>query len=267
MPWSERSGVSIYYESSGNIKKQTLVLIHELGGTLRSWDALAERLENDFNIVRYDQRGSGLSEKVLMPFDMAQHVDDLAGVLAEAGIHGVCMLAGVAAGAAIAVLYADKYPESCGALVLCAPALSVDPERQVYLKERAALVAQQGMRAVVAHSLARSYPERVQRQWADYETYRSMFLSNDPVSYGFANTALASANAFEVLASIQCPITFVAGQHDLLRPPEHVRLAFEQVDRARFQVIDAGHIMQVQSPDELSSIVRDSERESELSAL
>ena len=38
--------------------------MHEMGGTLDSWDAVAPRSAENFRVLRYDQRGAGLTEKV-----------------------------------------------------------------------------------------------------------------------------------------------------------------------------------------------------------
>src|ERR1700720_477786 len=70
MGWMTSSGVSIYYEVSGR-GPRSLILVHELGGTLDSWDAVLPLLEPEFRVLRFDQRGSGLSEKVRKPFTIA----------------------------------------------------------------------------------------------------------------------------------------------------------------------------------------------------
>ena len=63
MPFIDANGVSLHYELAG-ARGPSVVLLHELGGTLNSWDAVAPRLAARFRVLRYDQRGAGLSEKV-----------------------------------------------------------------------------------------------------------------------------------------------------------------------------------------------------------
>ncbi|PXW24816.1 alpha/beta fold hydrolase [Paraburkholderia caballeronis] len=255
MPWCNASGVSIRYEVAGS-GDRPLLLAHELGGSLRSWDAVVAELGDDFTIVRWDQRGSGLSEKTVAPYDMRAHVDDLEAVRAAAGISGPCFVGGVAAGAAIAVIYAASRPADCEGLILCAPALGVDPARRGYLLERANDAARAGMRAVVERSLERSYPPLAVRSPAAYHEYRARFLSNDPVSYGLANAALASSPALDLLASVDCPAVVAAGRLDMLRPPEQVKSVAAAVAGGRLEVLDCGHIMQVQAPLEVATLIR-----------
>ena len=43
MPFIDANGVSMHYELAG-ARGPSVVLMHELGGTLNSWDAVAPRL-------------------------------------------------------------------------------------------------------------------------------------------------------------------------------------------------------------------------------
>ena len=63
MNWIEVNGTSLRYELSGG-GPSTLVLIHEMGGTLDSWDQGLSGLNNGRQVLRYDTRGAGLSEKI-----------------------------------------------------------------------------------------------------------------------------------------------------------------------------------------------------------
>src|SRR5437773_12566776 len=63
MHFIEANGVGLRYELTGN-GNRTLVLIHEMGGSLESWDEVAPRLAAGRRVLPYDTRGAGLSEKV-----------------------------------------------------------------------------------------------------------------------------------------------------------------------------------------------------------
>ena len=67
MPFIDANGVSLHYDLAG-ARGRSVVLMHELGGTLHSWDAIAPRLSARYRVLRYDQRGAGLSEKVRTDF-------------------------------------------------------------------------------------------------------------------------------------------------------------------------------------------------------
>ena len=51
MPWIESNGASLRYELNGS-GKDTVVLMHEAGGCLESFDEAAPLLERDFRVLR-----------------------------------------------------------------------------------------------------------------------------------------------------------------------------------------------------------------------
>jgi 3-oxoadipate enol-lactonase len=253
--WTETSGVSLRYVLSGN-GGPSVVLIHELGGTLDSWTGVLGALEPHCAVLRFDQRGHGLSEKVREPFTLDDQVDDLEAVLGAAQPSGPYWLVGAAAGAAVAVKFATRHPQDVVGIVMCAPALNADPSRSTYLQSRSALAATRGMRAIADASLERSYPEAI-RDAAVYRDYRARFLANDPVSYGLANHALSDVELRDELAALRCACLVLAGRFDLLRPPALIEVQAALLANARFVAIDCAHLMPVQAPVELASYILD----------
>jgi len=63
MDFIEVNGTALRYDLTGS-GASTLVLIHEMGGTLESWDMVLPMLSAKRRILRYDTRGAGLSQKV-----------------------------------------------------------------------------------------------------------------------------------------------------------------------------------------------------------
>src|ERR1700760_4012960 len=134
------------------------MLVHEMGGTLDSWDQVLPALNNSRRVLRYDTRGAGLSEKIKGTVTWDPMADDLAALLDSLGIAGKVSLAGIAVGAAIAIHFAVRYPSRAAALVLHGPAVGVGEDRRQATLDRAAAVETGGMRGVVETSLANSYP-------------------------------------------------------------------------------------------------------------
>jgi 3-oxoadipate enol-lactonase len=251
MNWIHLDDIALRYALTGRGTK-TVVLLHELGGSLESFDDLALLPGDGLRVLRYDQCGAGLSEKPRAPFSFDRHVDDLGKLLAALDIDTPVHLAGVAAGAALAVSFALKHPELVDALALCAPALNVDKERVRYLSERSGLVMREGMRSVVDDTLDRSYPPIVRRDEAAYLTYRGRFLANDPVGYAHNNMAFAKVDLLDRLGELRHPCLVLAGAHDLLRPQDKVSAIGRTIPRAEYAVIDSGHLMAVQAPGEMA---------------
>src|ERR1019366_6124590 len=114
--------VSLHYCVSGR-GPRSLVLIHELAGTLESFDHVLPGLEADFRILRADQRGAGLSEKGRAPFSLDDLVTDTLRLLQTAGLPPPYYVGGIASGAAIAAALTLRRPREVAALALCAPSL------------------------------------------------------------------------------------------------------------------------------------------------
>jgi 3-oxoadipate enol-lactonase len=251
MAWLTSSAVSIHYKLSGS-GRRSLILVHELGGSLDSWDAVLPFLESEFRILRYDQRGAGLSEKVRAPFTIDDHVRDLEDVLAAAKLAPPYYIAGVAAGAAIVIAFIHRRAQQVRSAVLCAAARDVNPDRRQFLIDRSELAQREGMRAVADATLARSFPVAVRQDAAVYEAYRGRLLANDPVCYGLANRVLLEANLDDTIAALRCPCLVLAGTHDLLQPTQDVRALASRLHDAEFVELDTAHVMPVQAPEILS---------------
>ncbi len=254
MPFVDANGVSLHYVLAGTAGR-SVVLLHELGGTLHSWDAVAPRLAERFRVLRYDQRGAGLSEKVRQEFSNDVLVEDFAALAKTVGLEPPYHFVTVAAAATQALRFLEKHPDRVGALVLCNPAPGVDASRAAALDERAAFAAREGMRASLPTTLALSYPPSLGDR-AAYEAYLGRYLANDPVCFGFAFRALARANMLHMLPQIRCPAMVVAGRHDTVRPHAGTAELAKKIPGARFELIeDAGHFMPTQAPQALAGLL------------
>lgn len=81
------------------------------------WGPLHARLGAQFRLVRYDQRGTGLSDRDVDRLDFDAMVGDLEAVTDAFGLDRFCLL-GISQGVAAAVDYAARHPERVSALVL-----------------------------------------------------------------------------------------------------------------------------------------------------
>ncbi|WP_186418197.1 alpha/beta hydrolase [Bosea sp. CS1GBMeth4] len=229
-----------------------LVLVHELGGSLDSFELIVPHLADSHQVLRYDQNGCGMSAPAKVSLGLAGEADLLLELIADTFEGEPCRIVGVAAGAAIAITAALARPDAIAALALCAPALEVAVHRRTYLKERAARARAEGMTAIAEASLLRSYPPALRRDEAAFARYLSRFLATDPASYAAANLALGEAHLVERLPDVTQPCLFLAGRHDELRPPAEIERLSRSVPGARFAAVDSGHIMPMQAPAEMA---------------
>jgi DNA-binding winged helix-turn-helix (wHTH) protein/pimeloyl-ACP methyl ester carboxylesterase len=82
------------------------------------WSPLFSRLAAQCTLVRYDERGIGLSDRDVPEFSFDAFVQDLETVVDEYGLRRFALL-GISQGAPVAIAYAVRHPERVSRLVLC----------------------------------------------------------------------------------------------------------------------------------------------------
>ena len=250
MDWMDVNGASLRYELSGD-GADTVLLVHELGGALDSWDPVMSALQKDFRVLRYDQRGFGQSEKARGTLSVDAMTGDMVGLLDELGLDAPCHVAGIALGAGIAIRFAAQYPGRVKSLFAASPATGVKEERRQALLARAAAVEESGMRPIAETSLKASYPDilRARGGQARFEAYRRQWLTNDPFGFAAINRMLGDMDMTGDYAKVACPALVVAGQHDGLRPPEAIKAMADAMPNSTYILADTGHFMHVQTPE------------------
>jgi 3-oxoadipate enol-lactonase len=253
MDFIEVNGTALRYELRGD-GASTLVLLHEMGGTLESWDLVLPLLARDRRVLRYDTRGAGLSQKVRGPLGLDTMVDDLAALLDALAIHGRVALAGVAVGGAIALHAAVRLPQRVAAVVASSPAVGIAPERRAGVLARVERMEREGMHAV-ADTLDGGYPPALRGDTRRFAAFRARWLGNDPASYGAIYRMLAAMDLEPELPRIACPVLVLAGALDGTRPPALVEPVARAIPGARYAVLETGHYAPVQTPERYAETV------------
>src|SRR5215470_7317639 len=172
MPFIEVNNVALRYEFSGS-GARTLVLIHEMGGSLESWDEVAPRLAAKRRVLRYDTRGAGMSEKARGALSIDTMADDLAALLDGLKIAGSVAVAGIAVGGAIALHAAVRFPARVSAVMVGSPAIGIAADRRAALLARLERIEHEGMRAVADYTLTSGYPPELRGDAARFEAFRA----------------------------------------------------------------------------------------------
>lgn len=248
MDWIELDGAGFRYELTGS-GDNTLVLVHEMGGTLESWDCVIPRLEGERAILRYDTRGAGMSTKIRGTGNLDRFADDIQGLLDRLGRTGPVTIAGGAVGGGVSLHFAHRHRDRVKGVIAMGPATGIPAERRPQILAHADNVEKNGMAAIVEASLAQSYPEIVRTDRDRYDRFRARWLANDPSSYAAIYRMLAANDLADEIAGLAVPVLFLAGEHDPLRPPAVVEPMSKTCANGRFKAIASGHFMATQSPD------------------
>jgi 3-oxoadipate enol-lactonase len=254
MDFIETNGVGLRYELSGT-GERTLVLVHEMGGSLESWDDVVPRFAGSRRVLRYDTRGAGLSQKIRGDLHIDTMADDIAALLDALAISGKVALAGVAVGGAIALHFAARYPERTSAVVAGSPATGVASERRPAALERVARIEATGMGFAVEDSMRNGYAPELRSDIKRFEQFRSRWLGNDPASYATVWRMLAATEMESELARLKCPVLVIGGSFDRVRPPALAEATAKSIPGARYTELRTGHYMSVQTPDLISDCI------------
>jgi 3-oxoadipate enol-lactonase len=247
MNFIEVNDTALRYELSGS-GASTLVLIHEMGGTLESWDAVASHFAAKRNVLRYDTRGAGLSQKVRAPLTIDTMTDDLVSLIDALGIAGKVALAGVAVGGAIALHTAVRYPQRVAAVIASSPAISVAADRRAALLTRVEKMEREGLHAVL-DTLDNGYPVELRGDAPRFAAFRARWLGSDPASFGAIYRMLIATDLQPELPRIACPVLVTAGAFDRVRPPQLVEPVARAIPGARYAAFETGHYAPVQTPE------------------
>jgi 3-oxoadipate enol-lactonase len=247
MDFIEVNGTALRYDLVGN-GASTLILIHEMGGTLESWDLVLPMLSANRRVLRYDTRGAGLSPKVRGTLSIDTMVDDLVALTDALGIAGKVALAGVAVGGAIALRAAVRFPQRVAAVVASSPAIGIAPDRRAAVLARVERMEREGLHAV-SDTLDSSYPTQLRGDAVRFAAFRARWLGNDPASFGAIYRMLAHMNLQPELVRIACPALVIAGTLDGTRPPALVEPVARAIPGARYAVLETGHYAAVQTPE------------------
>jgi 3-oxoadipate enol-lactonase len=247
MPWIEANGASLRYELSGS-GSATLVLLHEAGGCLESYEDALPGLEKDFRVLRYDQRGYGFSEKV-RELSFESVVADLAALLDALKITGPVHVAGCAMGADYAVGFAARHAGRVAKLAIASPNIDSNAARGVRSVERAALVEREGIRAAMQDSHDHSWPENLRALDRErFRRYQSRWVCNTPASFTASARMMLTVDLTPLYAKITAPTLVIGAKHDALRPPEKAERVAKAITGAKYVLADTGHFMNLQTP-------------------
>lgn len=234
----------------------SVVLIHALACDLSLWDPQAGALAAHHDVVRYDVRGHGQSPLAAGGISFDALADDLAQLLDSLGI-ARAHIVGLSMGGVIARLFALRHPRRVARLVLCATMAALPPDAASAWRERAHLVRERGMGAIVDWTLAQWFAaEAIRARAPAVERARAMVQASRPDGYLAVCAAVPELDFFARQGEIRAPTLVLAGAADpKLRSlaPEALAHAIPGASLHLFR--GAGHLPNLDAPDEFNRVL------------
>ena len=215
------------------------------------WTELSRRAR----LIRYDERGCGLSDWEVDEFGVKVWVDDLECVVDAAGAERFCLL-GISQGAAVAIDYAVRHPERVSHLILYGGfvqgRLKRDPgaeqiDEAEMLKNLARIGWGQDHPAFRRTFASLFMPDATSEQVAAFDALQR--ASTSPENAVRFLDAFNKINVFERAAEVTVPTTVIHARDELEIPLSQGRLIASTIPGARLVTLESqNHILGEHEP-------------------
>jgi len=258
---SSHEGLGLAYERSGC--GTPLLLIGGLGCDRHfvkpcQIDAFSQH----HDVITYDNRGIGDSDKPRGPYTTEMMADDAAVLLGALEISSAHVL-GVSMGAMIALQLAARHPALVRSLIVACGTARADEwmKRKQVLNQKLALSAldENSFREVKAWMdvLWMFGPASHRHPGVIEEAVQSIQQSQQPRdAYVWQSQALHDHDVASRLGAIRCPTLVLAGKEDILTPIRYSEEIARSIPGAELRVFDGGgHLFMLEKPEEFNSCV------------
>jgi 3-oxoadipate enol-lactonase len=252
------NGIEMNYELSG--KGKTLVLIHGFTDNLNMWYNQVPEFSKNCQILTYDVRGFGQTEKVPGPYSMEMFAEDLHELLQALGIPSACLL-GYSMGGRIALEFCMKYPQEATGLVMANSVVGapITPDREERTKMMIEMI-QSGNNELISeimtvNSFSPGFKEKAPEV---FNQYKAVKLQNDPLGYLPVMMAMGAAGQVPVdLNRVKCPVLMLAGTSDIFMPLNVAEEMHNKMPGSTLKTFPTGHIAAIEAPRDFNETVLD----------
>jgi pimeloyl-ACP methyl ester carboxylesterase len=253
MPKLRTNGIDLYCEVTG--KGQPLLFIHGLGDSTQTWEKQVAFFSRNYEVVTFDVRGHGQSDKPAGPYSIPLFAEDTAGLLRSLRI-APAHVVGLSLGGMIAFQLAVSEPGLLRTMTIVnsGPAMILRTFRQRYeIWRRLFLIRVLGMKAMGNFLGERLFPKPEQAELRRLVAER--IAQNDKRAYLDSTRALVGWSVAEHLGSISCPTLVISADQDYTPVP--LKEAYvAKMPRAELVVIkDSRHVTHMDQPEEFNKVL------------
>ena len=225
----------------------SVVLLPPVGNDAQTWDAV------DLPAARLHQFPGFGRPRATTALTMAGLADEVV-----AAHPGPLHLVGVSMGGMVALNAALRHPGRVVSVLVACTGASASPP---VMEQRAVAAETGGMAVVLEDTLSRWFtPQALAADPAHPGvTYaRELLLSLDPGAFAAGWRAIATHDTAPRLGELAMPVTAVAGGRDQASPRNRSEEIASRAADGRFVVVDeAPHMIQLETPDAMSRVVRE----------
>lgn len=253
--------VSLWLEREG--AGAPLLLIAGLGYASWCWTELREQLAGRAEVLAFDNRGTGRSDKPAGSYSIAMLADDAAAVLDAAGLQSAHVL-GHSMGGYIAQALALRHPRKVRSLILASTSRggpdteSIPPATAAVWARAASQPPEVYARTGMPHSFAPGWTERHPREFEAILARRLEFPTPPERWQSQFDACIQHVTHGLDVTPIRVPVTIVHGRLDRVVGYRNGEILAQSLPHARFVTLDeVGHLPMLEQPEAFGAIVRD----------
>jgi pimeloyl-ACP methyl ester carboxylesterase len=263
-------GHDVRYRRAG--AGETVVLIHGLAGSSRTWRAVMPELAESYDVIAPDLLGHGESAKPMGDYSLGAHASGLRDLLGALGVSSATIV-GQSFGGGVAMQLAYQHPELCDRLVLvCSGGLG----REVSWLLR--LVTLPGAEHVMPLIFPRPVADRgedvnrflagrglhIPRVAEMWRAYTSLAGTENRKAFvrtirGVIEPGGQTVSALDRLyLASHVPTLIIWGDRDDIIPVSHAYTAHDAIPGSRLEILEGlGHVPHVEAPEQVLAVLTD----------
>jgi 3-oxoadipate enol-lactonase len=231
-----------------------LVLIHSLALDGSIWNGVATKLAGEAEILTYDCRGHGRSERCAESYTAEQFASDLAELLDHLA-WPTATVAGCSMGGCVALAFAGLNPARVSALGLIDTTAWYGEDAPKNWRERASVARSKGLAGMVDFQVKRWFSDQFRIAHPDLvREMTEVFLANDVDSYAATCVMLGDADLRPYLPTLRVPVAVIVGEEDYATPIAMSQQLHEAISGSTLTILPGGrHLTPVERPDEIAA--------------
>jgi len=256
VPVENVNGITIEYEVHG--EGEALVLISGLGYPRWQWHRMVPALGEHFQVITFDNRGTGGSDKPAGPYTAQMLAQDTIGLIDTLGIDRAVFVGHSMGGFIVQAIGLD-FPDRADKLVLSSTNfggpnhMPVTPEAMAVLSDTTSDPLTRftnGLKVSTAPGWADANPEIVQ-EWVSWRVANPVDMAGYQSQMAIGLGLISAEACFESkLGQITAPTLIISGEFDKVVPPENTNLLQEKISGSQVVLIpDAGHFFPIEVPE------------------
>lgn len=256
MAFIQKEGITLHYQWQDQQREKNIVLINSLGTDLSIWDEVVSRIGAEFNVLRFDKRGHGLSSTREDQLSIDDYGDDVIFLMDHLGIEKTNVL-GLSIGGMITYSLAARYPDRLEKLVFSNTGAKLGTAEAWNTRIRS--IREGGIAAISESVIKLWFSKKFQEEYpAETAGYTNMLERNTALGYIQACAAIGHADFNPILDKIYHPALFIGGSEDVGTPPELVKENAGSLGAERVEIIDGiGHLPCIEAPEKVADLILD----------